>query len=303
MATVNNRVFMPQATVINGVSVGGATTVRISAGFENIIRSSPDGLQLPTVDRDCQYVRGTVVIEDWPDAVGLITGTVGTMVFYERKSGVVAATGYTKHTITAPVIHNIRLALTKGGNAILTFDFECRFASETATINDVWVPTDSQAAPTYLPAARGGWRIVSALFNSATSIYHLMSFSFNLTIPVIKECNDSDVGYTAVDALPEVGMSATGSLGFQDAAIAADQLLVNTLLVASRASLVITARQSGGAADKVITLANVQFGAGDVSGAGRTPDAFTLNFEIANDPSVPLTLAGDNKIITIADAA
>lgn len=300
MATVNQRIFKPEATTINSVALGGAVTVRTQAGHEGIYRSAPDGLSLPVVDRDCQYVRGTVTVEDWPDAISLITGPLGTMVFYERKSGTAAGTGYVKHTVTNPVIHAIRLAITKGQFAGLSFDFECKFASEAATINDVWVMTDAQAAPTYVASARGGWRI-SAAVHGSQDIYHLMSAAFNLTIPVLKACNDADVGYTAVDACPESGMSATGALGFQDAAITSTQLLMNILLVAAAADLVITVIQSAAAASKVITIANVFFGSGSASGGGIKYTGFDLPFEVTNDATTPLTLAGDNKIITIED--
>ena len=38
MATVNNRVGLPQAIVINGIDTGGAMTARISAGYDTIHR-------------------------------------------------------------------------------------------------------------------------------------------------------------------------------------------------------------------------------------------------------------------------
>lgn len=300
MATVNKRTFLPQATVINGVSVGGTVNVEIQSGYENIHSSTPDGLVLPVEDRECQFVRGTVTVEDWPDAVGLLTGTVSSLVFYERKSGTAAATGYVKHTLLNPKVHTIRLSVNKGGWASIAFGFECQFASDIATINDVWAVTDAQAAPTYIDTARGGWRITSAK-HGAVDIYHLLSLSFDINVPILKACNDADIGYTAVD-LAESGMTVGGNLGLQDAGVTSSILAANALLAAAADSLVVTVVQGGGATSKVITIARCQFTGGSQTGGGNTYSQFSLRFGVTNNPSAPLTLDGENKIITIADA-
>jgi hypothetical protein len=61
---------------------------------------------------------------------------------------------------------------------------------------------------------------------------------------------------------------------------------------------------SAGAVNKVVTIAGVRFGSG-----GRSMESEkefndgSLPFEVINSATTPLTLAGANKIITIADAA
>jgi len=301
MVTVNKRVGAHQAHTINGIDAGGVMTARIQAGFDEQLESSPDGLTLPIRDKGVQFVRGTIVTQDWVEFVNLICGTVSTYVFYERKSGVAEATGYIKHTITAPVIHRVNMRFTKGQYAAVAFDFECRAADVTTAINDMWAITDDQAAPTYITAARGGWRIEAAV-HGATSIYHLSSFEFTLAMPVAKACNDGDVGYTCVDARTS-GMSAAGSIGFADSTVATSIMLCNKLLTAAAANLVLTVRQSGGATDKTVTIANVDFNDA-ASNSDSNPQGFTayqLSFAIANSSGTPLTLAGDNQIIAIAD--
>jgi hypothetical protein len=302
MATINKRTFLAQACTVNGVAAGGTTVVNLEAGYENVIRTTPDGLQLPIVDRDAQFVRGSMMIMDWVHPVDLLLGSVGTLVFYERKSGAAAATGYVLHTITNPVIYRVALRITKGGMAALTYYFECRFASETATINDVWALTDAQAAPTYVSSTYGGWRVVTCV-HGAANIYHVSDQSFEISAPLLKACNDLDLGYTAVDLNVEGGMTATGSLGFEDATVSASQLQVNKLLVAAKANLVTTVKQSGGAANQIITIANVQFNSGAMSGGGNRYSQFSLPYEVTNVAATPLTLGGDNKILTIAAAA
>ena len=304
MATVNERVGIPQAAVINGVDAGGIMTAVISAGHDNIMRSSPDGLQVAMKDKEIQFVRGTITTQDWIEVINLLNGTVGTYVFYERRSGMAAATGYIKHTITAPVIHSVSFTLTKGGYAQASFSFECRAADETKGIADMWLPEDADsagydgAAPTYVSAARGGYRIETAA-HGEVSIYHVMDFNFALTLPLVRACNDLDVGYTCVDARLD-GLAAAGSISFQDASIATATILCQKLAVAARGSLVLVVTQGGGAADKTITIAGVDFNnVGGNSDASAPFTGYNAEFEVSNDVTTQLTLDSTNKIITI----
>lgn len=303
MATINQRVGIPQATIINGVDTGGVMTAAILAGYDNIMRSAPDGLQVGMKDKEIQFVRGTIVSQDWAEIINLLTGAVGTYVFYERKSGVAPATGFIKHTITAPVIHRTSFTLTKGGYATASFSFECKAADEAKGIADMWVPEDDQAAPSYISAARGGYRIETAKHGvepTWTNIYHVTDFNFALTLPLVRACNDADVGYTCVDARLD-GLTAAGSIGFQDASIAAATILCQKLAVAARNSLVLTVTQGGSGADKTITIAGVDFNnVGSNSDASAPFTSYNADFEVSNDAGTPLTLEGDNKIIIIA---
>jgi len=299
MVTINKRTGLPQAVVINGLDAGGVMTAKISAGYDTITHSAPDGLQVPLKDREAQYVRGSIETQDWSHAIALLMSTVGTLVFYERKSGVDEATGYTKHTITAPVIHSFRLTVTKGNYAKVNFNFECRAADPTKTISDMWTMTDSSPAPTYVTAARGGVRIEAAL-HGTLAINHVTAFSFGITMQLVKACNDGDIGYTCVDARVE-GLAADGSITFQDSTITTGSLLCQQLILAVRANLVLTIRQAQGATDKVLTIAGVEFNTADSdSGAEKDFTEYTANFDVANDATTQLTLAGTNKIIAIA---
>jgi len=299
MTTVNKRVGLPQAMVINGVDAGGAMTIRIDAGHDNIMRSSPDGLQVPVKDKEIQYVRGNVTSQDWVHLIDLLTGVVGTKVFYERKSGVAEATGFVKHTLTAPVIHRASISFTKGGYATGSFDFECRAADETKGIADMWALLDGQAAPSYISSARGGFRIESAAHGGSIDIYHVTAFNFDLTLPLIKACNDGDVGYTCVDARVN-GLTTAGSISFQSGEITSATLTCQKLIAATAANLVIVTSQSQGAADKTITIAKVDFNSiGSSSDVNAPFTEYTAAFDVANDADTPLTLEGANKIIAI----
>ena len=301
MTTVNQRIGAPVDMVINGVDAGGMMSARIQAGYDNLLSSEPDGLAVPVSDREIHFVRGTIVTQDWIHVVDLLTGEVGTYVFYERRSGLAEATGYVIHTITAPVIHKVSIDFAKGRYATATFDFECRAASEIATIADMWAMTDAQPAPAaVLAAARGGWRIHTANFGSIgpISVYHVTAFNFALTLPLVKDCNDTDIAYTAVDARMS-GMSGTGSITFQDSAINSAKLKAEEVILHARDPLHLNCLQSGNAADRIIAIDGVVFDSiGGNTDVTKPFSDYSMPFRVVNDSAVPLTLDGDNKIIT-----
>ncbi|MGD0077033.1 MAG: hypothetical protein ABSB91_00245 [Sedimentisphaerales bacterium] len=302
MTTINRRVFSPQAMTINGIAVGGILTVAISEGHDNAARSSPDGFQVQVVDKFDQFCRGTITVQDWPDAISLLTGTLSTCVFWERKSGTPDATGYIKHTLTNPVIHKIAISINKGGYATVSADFECRAASDTDTLAVMHAMLDSQAAPTALVPALGGWRVVSAVYGGTLNLYHVTGFNFSITLPLIKDSNDADLAYTAVDACLD-GIQATGSINFQDSGIATTELTSQQLLLAALGNLVITVKQAQGATNKVITIMRTTFLTDSGNSGGNVYAGHSIPFEVTNNLTTPLTLAGTNKIIVISDAA
>lgn len=302
MTTVNKRNNLPMGMLINGVDAGGLMQCRIAAGYDGIIESAPDGLGLTTVDREAQFIRGSVVTQDFATILDILAGTLANYTFYERKSGVASATGWVKHVLANPVIHRVRLEQAKGSFVTAAFDFECRFASEAATISSTWAMTDSQAAPTFSAPARAGYRVKSTLFGEL-AIYHVLSFSFDLAMRLVKACNDLDIGYTAVDVNLEAGMTAGGSLAIQDATISSAALLTARLLDLGKADLALTLTSSMGAADKIVTVANVLFTGGDAdSNVANDFSGYSMAYRVSNDPAMPLTLDGDNPIIAIEDA-
>jgi len=308
MTTVNKRSYTPQAMTINGIDAGGIMTARLYSGFEEYYQSAPDGLDIPVSDKEIQYVRGSIVTQDWVHAVELITAAASNLEFYERKSGVAAATGYLKHVIVNPVIHRMRLLFNRKQFAGASFDFECKAADETSGIIDMHQVTDAQSAPTYVSAARGGYRIISATHGTAgglLSILHSTDLEISIELQLSKECNDADVGYTCVDAKTD-GMRVTSRLSFQDGGIknATTQQLTQQLITAAKGPLVVTVKQGQAAANKVITLANADIKQVSSDASVKAPyTGYTAEMEVANTAGTPLTLDGTNKVLEITDAA
>ena len=119
-------------------------------------------------------------------------------------------------------------------------------------------------------------------------------------MPLEKDSNDGDVGYTCVDAR-QSGISVSGGINFQDATITSAKILAVQLAIAAKASLVTTVSSSQGAAAKVLTMAGVLFtGGGGNSDAGGGFTGYDASFACVNDATTQLTLSGANKILTIA---
>ncbi|MEA3366667.1 MAG: hypothetical protein U9R68_00985, partial [Planctomycetota bacterium] len=75
------------------------------------------------------------------------------------------------------------------------------------------------------------------------------------------------------------------------------------LLASDPLPLVLTLAQGGGAANKIVTVANVMFTGIREAMTNGPFFGYTLDYIVANSSASPLSLDGDNKIITIADPA
>jgi hypothetical protein len=295
-----------KGSVINGVDQGGEMNATIEEGYDEVSESCPEGVEVSIVDRNAQYVRGSVTTQSVTTAIALLTGTLGTYEFFERKSGFAAATGWIKHVLNNPVIWDIEISMQQGSYWTATFKFECRFATASAVISDVHVITDSQADPTLSDELElGGQRFVTTVLG-ALAIYGMKSFQFHIALTLTKSCAGAAMGYSSVDSeLGGAGGKCDGSIVFQDSSIATAKMKAAQLLLAARASLVLTCAMSAGAANKVITVAGVMFTTQSTRMSGdRTKYAeTTMNYRVSNSLATPLTIAGANKIITLADAA
>jgi hypothetical protein len=300
MSTTNKRAGQIQACTINGVSAGGIMSIGLQFGFDQVVNSPADGLGVPVYDKQTQFCRGNVRSQDWVHLIELLTGTVGTLICYERKSGAAEASGYIKHTVNNPIVHQMALKLSHRAYADIAATFECKAADETKGFDDMYTQLDAQAAPTYVPAARG-LEMTAVLLGGSLAISHVTGLDLMIKLPVGKASSDGDVGYTAVDQIIN-GMTASGSLRFQDSSISTT-ILSQRLLAAVVGNLVLTVKQSSGATAKTLTIARVDFTNVSDEKNNDVQNPYTehvANFVINNDPSTPLTLEGANKIITIA---
>lgn len=301
MATTNKRIYQPQALTINAIAAGGLVQHRIQAGYDDILQNPVDGQQLAMADFLTEFVRGSFTTQDWVHIIELLTGTVGTSVFYQRKSGVADATGYIKHSLLNPIIHKMSLNITHRKYSTAEGSYECKAADETDGIADLWTMTDTVAAPTFISSDRGCEITACTFGGTPAAIYHVTSLRLDIELPLLKASHDGDKGYTTVETLLN-GIRVSGELRMQHAEITTTQIKASALVQAAAGPLVLTVKQSQGAAAKTLTINGVKFtSAGhDTSADSNDPDEFSLPFMIVNNLALPLTLAGTTKIVTVA---
>ena len=290
MAATNNRVRMIRESTINGVDSGGMVTVLIQEGWDQIIRSGPSDIAGMVVDRECQFVRGAIATQDWSKAYNSLVAASGNFVFSERISGAAAGSAWQAHTLANTVIHRLDLAQQFGQYMTATYAYECKFASDSTTYSDVHSVAAGGAAGAAHTATRGGYRVESATLGEV-NFYHVTQFNLSIALPLFKDCNDGDVGYTIVEAETECGIAVTGSITVQDEDF-------DPIGDADPADLVLTLRSSSGAADKTITVKDVVFTGRD-SNKQQGYGTFAHAFEVSN-PDGDLTLSGETKFLTIA---
>ena len=274
MALTNNRrlhAVMESAANINGVTIGGFVSGTIFEGYENMVASPADGLTFPTVDRFTKVVRGTLTCQDWTEVLDVLAGTVGTYVFYQKESG--AAT-YTKHTLTAPVIHSATINIPVRGMASATWSFQCRPAANTDDFSNMWTKLAAQEAPT--PATSARTVNIEGGTHDGDTINHVTGLTININGGLAVAPGDGDLTNTAVDVIWG-GSPVTGNLATQDYTMG-QLLLANGL-----ADLAITLTSAKGVADKTLTIHNCFFLSNDASPqAGPVYDGHNMPFVVSS---------------------
>lgn len=291
----NTRNYNVRRGVINGVSIGGLTTVSYEEGYDNTIEASGEGQTFPTKDRRGQYCRGSIGCQDYTKMLEILTATLDDFVVYERISG--AAT-FLKHTFTNPVVSAVSLKISNNQYSGITTKFECRASTATDTVSAMHATESAQTLPSATTTEYGGYQISSVVLGSL-SISHATAVTLDLSATVIKSFGDDDLAYTAVDRIDDA-IAASGSLSFE-AGFVTNSMISQQLLLAAVGNLVITVKKAGGATNKVITIKNVMFSGNSANAAQKAYTNNSAKFTIAGNES--LTLTGATAAIIIADAA
>ncbi len=283
MATVNQRVHQAYhggATTstanINGIAVGGLMSANINVGYDDIITAPHDGNAFPTTDRLTQFCRGTIDCQDWAKVISLLNGTTGTYIFYERESGLATVT---KHTITAPVIHQASVSLGHRGHGNAVWSYECKAADETKGFIDMWAMDNAATAPVAITAKERSLEILNVEHGSAgTDIDHVTDLSFNIGGNLSIASQDGDVGYTAVDVVFG-GIPVSGSITFQQAYETPDTIHPIDLLNNAAADLIATIKIEQGGSNKTLTILSAMFtGVQSAPSAGPGYTGYTMSF-------------------------
>jgi len=305
MAIVNNRLLHAAhlsdlsdvAGIINGIDAGGLMSASIQAGFDDVIAAGYDGFSMPEVDRFTQFVRGSVITQDWIEVLNILAGTVSRYTFYERNSG---GPTFRRNELQWPYIHAASINLAHRGRADCSFNFECWFDNTNSDISKIWTTSDliSDSTVSDTIAYSPGLEIETCIHDPGvgdSDIYHVLGFSMTIAGQLSRASADSDVGYTAVD-IGWGGQPISGTLTIQDAE------RHHTLLAAGKADLILVIKMAQGAASKTLTVKDVVFTNLDStsnSGAGYT--GYTLNWVQTSLQATGYGYAADNPFV--GDAA
>ncbi len=279
----NTRLFHARDSSIVGIDAGGLMTANIQAGYDDILTSPADGNAVPDTDRATKFIRGTMVTQDWVEMQNIIAGVGDEIIFFEKES---TKNTYTRNTLTGVHVHNATLNLAHRGYGTMSIAFECQFDVGDKFI-DVWA-RDTAVAAAALPdlTAARGTEITDAVHSVAMP--HILGLTLNMAGQLATASHDGDEGITAVDVLYE-GTPITGTLTVQDSETVLIRLDDTSLVT----PLVLTIKQSAGAAVKTITIANCVFtGLGNSSAAGANYTSYAMDFYVHGDTiGTPLTIA------------
>ena len=318
MPVTINRTLRATACTLNGVAIGGVTTITPSFGFREVIVAPMDGAGGPTlIHRSRQQLTAAVTFQDAADFINALTGAAGDLVFYSKLSG---DSKYLRHTMgnNADVagkgtIRSASISFRRGQLAVVNADMEFTVLENTYGIKLAWKVEDNATAGWTLvggaPGAGQFNHIAATRYDQLRSVTtagainprYLESLTVNVRGSVESASHDADIGTSVID-VPDYDI--TGSIEFQDAGIQKEVAgtpagspdreyldLVSLPLQAS-GNIVLTARKHDDTGNITLTIKNAKFLDGRATyNASAGYDTFTSSFQCEWTPSVPDTLS------------
>lgn len=299
----NQRTFMAQGLVLNGVAVGGLARLNFEADY-SLLESTPDGaVGTEDVDRHSLDVNVSIQTTDVAKVNAILAATPGTTTWSGQESGLATWHNYSMANSNVIVITGFSLSASKGADATLDLTGKVRFAQAAHDLDDVIALTGAGgAAPTLTYPARL-YRPNTASFDpdgaaGAIAPIHLESIALAMAANVLQDSNDADIGMTAVDIAGWRSLSTT--LVHRDAKAVSPSNINAQLLAAVRGVLTVSLLGRGGAANKVLTVNNCLWkGAGQSEGPDYTQFTLRGNSGWKNGATV-YTLNAANKLFAIA---
>lgn len=253
----NSRTFRAEAVTTNGATaLGGVTTITTRARFLDIVTSQPDGSIGAVVDRRGQAVEIEMESTDVAKGFTVLNGAEQATVFSTKESG--AAT-YQRRTTGVTVLNRLSMQFARERDATMRLSGQCRFGSGE-DVTDIITALAAQTAPTVVIPARL-YRPFSAIWTETqedpVTLAHVEALSLSLQAGLISDQNDVDLGTEAVDRVEFEPLEVT--LTIRDFGVSGGlDRAVNTL-AAGLGTLAVSLRGRGGAANKTLTIRNLQW--------------------------------------------
>ncbi len=283
----NKRVYDEvQGLVMNGVSVGGVTSIEVEEGYSSEQKSEFDGAQGPTaLENAGAFVKATVRTTDITKAIALLISTPGTAEWFAAESGLAT---FSKASLVAPVFHKLDMRFNRE-NAVATLEARCRFPASNADIENVHALLAAQTAPTRTHPNR--LHKVLAADHGLQGVLHIEDLSVSVAGRLLTDWGDEDIGETAVDVagFGDVSVNAT----FKDSSQISSGPgydLRTALIKNGVKDLVVELGGVAEVADAVMTLRNCKWRGGVRSGA-EGYSRLTMRGELQyRDPATPFTI-------------
>lgn len=309
----NQRTFLAQGLVCNGIALGGTSRISFSPRFKGILRSRADGqIGSEDVNRVGLGIDVSIETDDVTKVNAALDATPGNTTFSVKESG---SANYHHYKITAASQHNaivltgMRVSFPKNDYARLTLSGRVRFANAAHVLADVLKIDSINTTPPSLTAPVRLYRGNSANFDvypldSPESIpLHLESADLSMDAVVIEDSSDADIGTTAVDIVGWNPLQVT--LTHRDAknsgAVPAGTVSAK-LLGYTQGELQFQLLESRGGGNYVVAVQNLLWTGADQD-EGEDYSLFKMSGEAGwrrmYDPYDVLTMNGDDKLFSI----
>jgi len=298
------RVFDIFNAKIGSTQVVGATSFEARYGFRAVQSQGDGSIGIAARDKTRLYTSGRLACEDiaaFGTLIGLFEAAESLSVMAEGKLAGNAVKGV-KATLAHAKLVGAGLSFQAGRHAQSTFDFRGSVAPATVVPSaEVTVVEVATKAITYAAGLRGVV-IKSAVFTphggGAITPLGVTGLDVNLRYQADQAAGDNDYGESV-----EVGSAeVSGSLSFQDQTITTLATVGQQLAAADWGVLAITYSQQAGAADKVLSLANLAFEDEAMTKGANRYGANRMGFGcfFQNGADMYKVGSGTNKIISVA---
>lgn len=291
--------FMKTTQVVGAMSWG------VKYDFKTMQSSSDGGAGVAARDKSRFFASGRLEFEDvasFGTLLGLWESTDDSIDIYAQGKLAKDAQKAASVTLKRCKPSSASLSFREGQHARCTLDVRnSAAAASTAVKDEVIIAEIAEKSITHAAGYRGVL-IKSAVFTpsvgDAITPLGVQGLDLNIRWQVDETAGDDEWGMTVEAARPEL----TGSLAVQDLTLDTGETVIGQLLNAVHGSLAITYRQQGGQADKVLTLANLQFEGDDLNLRAGIHHSNRVGFgQFFQNGATWYTIGtGSNKLISVA---
>jgi hypothetical protein len=308
------RTFLVQRLTTNTVAVGGMSRLSFTAGYRDLVASTPDGATgAEDGDRAGLAIAASLTVSDITKVAAILAAPVGDTIYVGKESG---TDTWRRRTTPGIVWDGFTMNAPRSQDASVTLTGRVRFADGTKTLADILAVEEAVSLATIdsenpLTFPTRLYRPYNFSFDpqgaaAAIALANCQGVTLGLTAEQFDDYGDDDVGMTAVDRGGFNALSVT--LPHRDATVVAGApktMRGADVADADRGVLTIDFHGRGGAADQTLTVNNLLWDGHDETNQPAYADyslrgrAFWRDSQATPSP-IDYTLNGANKLFAFA---